>query len=196
MKILSNTSGLDTRFIKAVFTKVHAYMRTLENRKAPNWQNLRVKIEGRDMNYHSGRAFYNGNGYEWDLFLTLPRPVKRGTHWASEDKKGQRMNYMLHELVHIIYHELMHTYGYKHSQYSDITKRECLKLYPDNIAVPAAAAPAAKEKPPKWQTKLNALRNRQDAWQRKAKRAENALKKINTSIKYYERKYEKDSDNE
>lgn len=196
MKIIKNTSGRSTREIKKVFTKVHAYMRKLENRAAPNWKNLRVKIEGRDGNYHSGRAYYNGHGDDWDLFLTLPRPIVKGQGFNGyEHAKGRANKYRVHELVHIVYHELMHTYGYDHSQYSDITTAEAEKLYPENFEVPVEQPTPAKLKQaacPKWRTKYESALKRRKAWLSKQKRAANALKKVEKQIKYYERTYQKE----
>lgn len=189
MKIIKNTSGRDTAYIKSVFTKVHTYMRTLEKRKAPNWKNLRVKINGREEKYHSGRAYIGGRGGEWDVFLTLPRPVKNGTAWHSEDKKGQPMFYGTHSLASLVYHELMHTYGYKHSQYNDISEKELNKLFPEVIDLPPAIDKVKAAALPKWQAKYDSALKRRKVWQAKAKRAANALKKVEKQIAYYERTY-------
>lgn len=191
MRIIKNTSTRDGAFIKSVFTKVHAYMRTLENRKAPNWKNLRVKLAGREENYHSGRAYYGGHGYnDWDVFLTLPRCIRKGTHWATGDDKGRANVYRIHELASLVYHELMHTYGYKHAEYNDILPGELAQLYPDNFEVPAEAEKLQCAAAPKWRTKYDSALKRRKAWLSKAKRAETALKKIEKQIKYYERTYD------
>lgn len=191
MRIVKNTSGYETRALKAVFTKVHAFMRSpkCEGKPAPNWKNLRVVIEGREDNRHSGRAYLGGHGYDWDLFLTIPRPVKRGTNWYSKNQKGQRNEYRVHRLASLVYHELMHTYGYNHNQYNDIRADDLERLYPDNYVLPV---PEPKPEAPKvaaWVGKRERLLKRRKAWQTKAKRAKNALAKIEKSLAYYERTY-------
>lgn len=191
MRITKNTSGYDTRAIKRVFTVVHAFMRSpkCEGKPAPNWRGLRVKIEGRDGGYHSGRAYYHGRGCDWDVFLTLPRPVLRGTNWHTEHRKGKVQTYRVRALASLVYHELMHTYGYRHSQYNDIRAEDLERLFPDNYVLPT---PAPKPEPVKvaaWIQKRDRLLARRKAWESKAKRAENALKKINKSLRYYERTY-------
>lgn len=189
MRIIKNTSGYDTRAIKAVFTRVHTFMRSAkcEGKPAPNWKGLRVKIEGREDNRHSGRAFYGGHGYDWDIFLTLPRPIKRGTDWA--DDKGKPNTYRVRKLASLIYHELMHTYGYKHAHYNDIRDADLETLYPDNFVLPAPGPKAEPTKAAAWINKRDRLLARKKAWESKAKRAKNALAKIEKSLKYYARKY-------
>jgi hypothetical protein len=188
MKIIKNTSGRSTREIKKVFTIVHHYMKTLEHRPAPNWRNLRVVIAGRETNYAGGRSFYNGRGGDWDLFLTIPRPVKLGTHWASEQHKGKSNFLGVQRLASLVYHELMHTYGYKHSQFTDITEVELNKLFPEAYNIPTATE-ATPDKSPKWRKRYDTALINEKRWLSKQKRAANALKKVRTRIKYFERKY-------
>ena len=192
MRITKNTSGYCTRAIKAVFTKVHAFMRSpkCEGKPAPNWRNLRVQIEGRDGGYHSGRAYYGGHGIDWDVFLTLPRPTLKGTNWHTERRKGEATNYRVRKLASLIYHELMHTYGYKHSQYNDIRAEDLERLFPDNYLVPVPEPKPERVKQAAHIDKYARLVARRKAWESKARRAENALKKINKSIRYYERTYD------
>jgi len=190
MKIIKNTSGRSTREIKKIFTHVHRYMKKLEGRAAPNWKGLRVIIEGREDNYHSGRAYFHGHGGDWDVFLTLPRPTKKGTLWHNKERKGQPNYYGVHTLASLVYHELMHTYGYRHSEYNDITEPELNKLFPETYDIPAQPEPKARLAAlPKWQTKYNRLLARRKTWESKQRRAKVALKKLETQIKYYERTY-------
>jgi hypothetical protein len=96
-------------------------MKKLEGKPAPKWNGLRIEIakSRRGINDVSGFAFYHGRGagYKpWDVFLGVPH------NSATE-----------HQVAHLVYHELMHTYGYKHHQYNDIPKSELERLFPDNL---------------------------------------------------------------
>jgi hypothetical protein len=179
MKILKNTSAYDDAVLRKIICATHAYMVKLEGRKAPNWDNLRIKVRSKEYGW-SGQSYYHGNGrgwgHDWDVFFSLSPNM---TVWG---------------IVTAVYHELMHTYGYKHADYNDIPYKECAKVFPDNPKAvtwnkpPKAPKPKA-EKPPAWIAKYESAVKRKKAWETKKKRAETALKKINKTIKYYEKKY-------
>ncbi len=190
MKIIKNTSGRSTKAMRSLICKVHAHIRTLEKRPAPNWGRLRVKIAGREENHTSGRAYLNGHGYDWDVFLTLPRPVKLGTAWYSAKDKGKPNYYSARAFCRLVYHELMHTYGYNHHQYNGISGAELEKLVPENYDLPAQPAPAVKEKPAAWQKRYQQALAAEKRWASKEKRAAKALKKARQKIRYYERTYQ------
>ncbi len=192
MKITKNTSGYSTRELKRIICLVHSYMRKLERRPAPRWKNLSVHVRGRDGGNVSGRAFYNGCGYVngWDVVLTIPRRVCKGSGFWTEHK-GRVNNFRARRFAWLVYHELMHTYGYNHKQYTDIRDCDLAKLIPDDYVIPTAeekAKPKATP-PPKWATRYASVKKRQKKWAAKQKRAENALKKLATQARYYERTY-------
>lgn len=122
MRIVKNTSRYETKTLRSVLCKVHAHMRKLEGRPAPNWKNLRVKIGHLSRWGWSGYAYYGGKSWkDWDVHFSL----------------GQGQT--LHCFAKAVYHELMHTYGYRHSQYSDLPDRECEMLFPENGPLPEVA---------------------------------------------------------
>lgn len=190
MKIIKNTSGRSTKAMRSLICKTHAHLRTLEKRPAPNWGRLRVKVAGREENYTSGRAFYHGHGYDWDMFLTLPRPITLGTAWYSKDEKGKPNHYSARQFCRLVYHELMHTYGYRHKQYNGIRQTDLEKLIPEDYELPAQPAPAIKVKPPAWQRRYSQALAAEKRWLAKEKRATKALKKARQKIRYYERTYQ------
>lgn len=178
MRIVKNSTAYDTRFLRSIICTTHRYMQSLEGRPAPNWKALRVKIANTKRNgYHSGYAYFNGYGghKEWDVFFGLCKP-------------DSPMTMTNHTFCSLVYHELMHTYGYEHSQYSDIPKNEILKLFPDEVPLPLAKV-ATKEKEPVWKKRYRAVLAREKAWASKLKRAKTALKKAQYQRKYYEDKY-------
>ena len=171
MKIIKNTSAFDTRALRSIICKTHAHMQKIEGKPAPRWKGLSIKIQSR-LHGTSGRAFYNGLGYidDWDVFLSISP------------------NTTIYEFAYLVYHELMHTYGYSHKQYSNIKNNE-MKLIisddgplPEKIVLKQAAMPV-------WVKRYESALRRKESWEQKQSRAEKALKKVNAQIKYYERKY-------
>jgi len=132
MKIVRNTTKIESRVLRSLLCKVHAHMTKLERRKAPNWKNLRIKIGNRSKGGYRGWAYYYGKGPGgWDVHLSLPGDAtERGFGW-------------------LVYHELMHTYGYRHNEYGNIPDRELEALFPDNktIGIPVAVKAKAKRAP-------------------------------------------------
>ena len=112
MKIVKNTSVFDTRALRSLICKTHAHMRKLERRSAPNWAGLRIAIRGKSHGW-SGRAYHNGVSH-WT--------TKYSERWGVFFSINERMTTF--EFAVAVYHELMHTYGYNHSQYNDISHKE------------------------------------------------------------------------
>ncbi len=188
MKIIKNTSGRETAELRKLICRTHALMKRLEKKPAPNWKRLRIKIGGRNESYHSGRAYLGGYGCNgWDVFLTLPRPIVRQDQvW---DDNGRCNRYTARSFVKIVYHELMHTYGYNHDQYSDISQADLEKVVPENYnirAEPVKVKPAAE---PVWKKKYQQALAAEKRWLAKQKRAVTALKKARKKVRYYENKY-------
>jgi hypothetical protein len=115
MRIVKNTTRFENRVLRSLICRVHAHMKKLEGRPAPHWKGLRVAIGSRQR--YSGRAYLHGGGYgwsDWDVYLSLPPE-------ATERRTAS-----------LVYHELMHTYGYRHRQYNDIPAAELEALFPDD----------------------------------------------------------------
>ena len=174
--------------MRTLICRTHALIKRLEHRAAPNWKRLRFKIAGRNDNYHSGRAFCNGNGYEWDVFLTLPRPIKRDDVWFPH-RNGQPNYYSARFFVKLVYHELMHTYGYNHSEYNGIRQDDLERIVPTTCELAAEPVKAKPKPEPKWKKSYAQAVAAEKRWLAKQKRAVNALKKARQKVKYYERKY-------
>ena len=171
MQIIKNTSGYDTRAIRAVIVMAHNYIRKFEGRPAPNWSRLRVVVRGRDKGNHvTGCAALHGHGTRWDVCLTVPRP--------SLDAR---------ELLRLAHHELMHTYGYEHSGYVDISEAERAVLIPANYKMPTPAPKAKPAPADRKARRVASLIARRKQWQTRIKRAQTALTKIRKSLRLYER---------
>lgn len=132
MKIIKNTTRYETRTLRTLICRVHAHMKKLERRPAPNWPRLRIAIGNRSRAY-SGRAYFHGNGRgwgsDWDVYLSLP---------PDADERGTGS---------LVYHELMHTYGYRHGAYNDIPDAELAELFPENKPLGPPLKPKPKPKP-------------------------------------------------
>jgi hypothetical protein len=182
MRIINNSTVYETRALRTIICLTHWHMKKLMGKPAPNWNRLEVKIGNtKRTGYHSGHAFYGGRSSyigQADVFFGLCKPE------AS-------MTMTNHTFCHLVYHELMHTYGFRHSQYSDIPKREILKLFPIETDLPIANAPL-KKKELVWTKRYNSALAREKAWTTKLKRAKTALKKAQDQRKYYEKKYMSD----
>lgn len=152
MMIAKNTSGYQTRAIRAVITLAHQHIRSYERVGAPMWSELRITVRGRKGGHTSGCAVIGGN---W-MCLTLPR----------KDLTARR-------LLWIAYHELMHSFGYTHRQYRDLTDAELAALVPTDYVIPSQL-PVVR--PDRKLARVGALIARRDAWQSKLRRAQTALK--------------------
>ena len=182
MRIVKNSTPYDTRALRSIIYATHWYLKKLEGKPAPNWKRLEVKIGNtKRYGYHSGHAFYGGIADyvgQADVYFGLCKPE------AS-------MTMTNHTFCSLVYHELMHTYGYRHKQFTDIPKQEILKLFPIETDLLIAKAPL-KKKEPVWTKRYNSALYREKAWTTKLKRAKTGLKKAQYQLKYYERKYMSD----
>lgn len=170
MKITRNTTPFETRDVRRVICKVHAIMTKLEARPAPNWKHLRIALRGTTNTYVRGYAYYHGRGaYAWDVHLTLPAGIRE-----------QR-------LAWLVYHELMHTYGYKHKQYTDARDHELAAWFPEDRAIRLAADVKPKAKASVQEIRHQRVVVKLAAWQTKQKRAANAIKKLKSQLRYYEK---------
>lgn len=171
MKITKNTSGYAARDLRRVICKVHSYMKTLEGKAAPNWRRLKIHVRSRPRNYHTGRAFLGGHGYRgsWDVIFTIP------ANGETERKFGW-----------LVYHELMHTYGYHHSQYTNIPADELETLFPDNANI---LKPEPAPKVDHVAKRYAALVKRRATWQSKLNRAQVAHAKVEREVRAYESRH-------
>ena len=166
MKIISNTSRRESAHLRSIVCRVHKHMTKLEGRKCPCWDTLRTAIGGTAKSHDSGHAFLKPGGRQrHDVWLTIPH-----SHV-----------YTTHQFAHLVYHELMHSYGYKHSQYTNIRTSELDALFPLNDPIRDAHTPK-KDRPALTDLRLARAEQSLRAWQTKAKRAETAIKKLRARI--------------
>lgn len=168
MRIVKNTSHADTRFLRSLVVLVHNHMAKTEGRLKV-WKSLEVKFGSRRDHHVTGYA-YVGTG---PVHISIGKTAVTRT------------------VIKVIFHELMHVYGYTSHRNGRCDPR------PDDISAMMKGQPeslrgrvAAKRVPRDLvKDRYNALVARQEAWERKLKRAQTALGKIKQQRRYYERKY-------
>ncbi len=178
MKIIKNTTHYSTRELRRVICAVHKGMSKAEG-KLPFWKRCKIAIGNSKRGKYSvsGYAFYHGRGYKpWDVFLGLPHEKCTVRTFAD-----------------LVYHELMHSYGYKHTQYRDLTKAELNEMLGEEWCdqlIPLAAT-VAKPKPEVSvvEKRYAALLKRQQQWDAKLRRATTAKKKVDREVKVYARRH-------
>lgn len=171
MKITKNTSGFSTRELRGLIICAHNEIKRHERRSAPNWRDLRIVVRGRDAGtYVTGCAVLGGYG-----------GVRGGDMWMTLPRQGLTAR----EVVRLAYHELMHTYGYDHRAYRDLNEAELARLVPADYVL--ALAGRKREKKDGKVARIARLIERRKRWERTQKRARTALRKIDNSLRYYER---------
>ena len=100
MKIIKNTSLYDTKKLKGLFCHVHSQLAKYEGR-LPHWKSLKIQVMDKVKGRHASGCAYVGKVYG-----------NRPDMWLSLNKETS-----LERIAQIFGHELMHSYGYKHSQY-------------------------------------------------------------------------------
>lgn len=168
---LENHTNYNSSDLKKLFSLVvNKYKRTRFNFK---FDTLRIKCIYRKKKdgFCGGYAYYNNNL----VVLKLPK-VKTGYYEGETFEQN---------ISRTLMHECDHCRGMKHGSMPDDKNRD-VSFIPEDLIV------RVKEKPKKVKKtdddKINALLVRKKNWEAKLKRCENALKKINTKIKYYEKK--------
>ena len=106
MKIIKNTSLYDTKKLKGLFCHVHSQLSKYEGR-LPHWKSLKIQVMDKVQGRHASGCAYVGNvERQRKRFHKLP------DMWLSLNKETS-----LERIAQLFGHELMHSYGYKHSQY-------------------------------------------------------------------------------
>jgi hypothetical protein len=150
--------------------------------KLRTWKHLKIKIVYSRSGGTSGWATYSGYG----MLLRLEKPSPRRLY------KGEPQRCFVRSLVHLTYHELMHSYGYRHKQYGEIPNREILQIC-ENLGLDHRyQLPEKTEKPKRVRDlpmeRYNRICDRTVQWEKKAKRAATALKKLRKQKREYERR--------
>ena len=149
---IKNTTQYSTRAIRSVLTVVHNHIAKTEGRMK-RWDRFVVQIGYTKTsrtrgwawlgNAHTGPTYWAWSAFGThkgakvtpgakapDAVLRLPMPRAKpdgGEYWRADE----------HDLAWLAYHEFMHSYGYNHSQYSNIPKAELDELFPENRALPS-----------------------------------------------------------
>jgi hypothetical protein len=177
MKVESNTSDIPTAFLRTVFAKVHNHLKKSEGHLR-SWKYLKVTVRQSPTKRHcSGYAYYNTG----PITLTLAR-----REVVFDDKVYPILT--TRKIAWIFYHEVMHVYGYKHKQYSDIPKEELDALCADWPEHPPRIEKKSKPRVDHVAKRATSIDARIEQWGTKLKRAENALKKLKTQKRYYDKK--------
>lgn len=211
MKIVKNTSEIPTAFLRKVFSRVHQRTSKVEG-KLKCWKFLKVTIRQGKKFGSSGYAYFNYG----PITLTLGRmgddhyhvrdndpertgdvgsgraffPFLKGTipGWTRVDE--WRPNLSTREIADLFFHEVMHVYGYKHGHGCDPGSAdldwimETLPEFPERIQATSKAA-----RRDLIRERYERLLMRRVSWAAKAKRAENALTKVERDIRVYENRH-------
>jgi len=101
MKIIKNTSLFETKKLKSLFCLVHSQLAKDEGR-LPHWKSLKIQVMDKVQGRHASGCAYVG------------KVISRGEPdmWLSLNKETS-----LERIAQLFGHELMHSYGYRHSQF-------------------------------------------------------------------------------
>jgi hypothetical protein len=184
MKI-KNRTRYDSRVLARVFALVHSWMAKEIGHKLRQWPRLDVEVKYRN----SGRLGVSGCATVGGWHMTLRLPQER---IASGEGRLRTAT-----LAWVVWHELLHTYGYRHDRFSppamyntDSAERFAFVVEKIGSEMVADAAVKVKVKPTKETTqraRYDRLVANEKAWQSKLKRAQTALRKIAKRKRYYER---------
>ncbi len=106
MKIIKNTSLYDTKKLKGLFCHVHSQLSKYEGR-LPHWKSLKIQVMDKVQGRHASGSAYVGNVERHRQYRTEVPDM-----WLSLNKETS-----LEVIAQLFGHELMHSYGYQHSQY-------------------------------------------------------------------------------
>jgi hypothetical protein len=90
-------------------------------------------------------------------------------------------------LLALAHHELMHTLGFEHGQFVDLSEADQIKLIPENYEISKQAEKRAPAPSDRKAARIVSLIEREKKWQTRMKRAQTAMKKIRASLRRYER---------
>lgn len=170
MKIIKNTSKCDTKALRSLFSFIHNQIAKSEG-KLTWWKSLRIQISD---------GHYSGHAY-------LGRVYTTGHHMHLSIGKGN-----LWEASQLFAHELMHSYGYTHSQFPTypLTEKQMQEIEERFSDTPLIVEKKPKRKINKVAQRYERMLKRQKSWNRKLKLAQTNLAKVQKEIKHYERTYD------
>jgi len=175
MKMLNKTQ-YDTNALRSLLTEVHNLVSKTEGR-LKTWGGLRVKVVTGRNGRISGYAYLTGHF----MRLRIPKPE---THPKP------------HDIAYLMEHELMHCYGYKHSQMGVCrrgwaTAAERYKwadeMFPQGIPVKTPKVRVTPDKADIQEKRYLRVVAQVKTWTTKLKRAQTAIKKLAVRRRYYEK---------
>jgi len=194
---VENKTNYSTRALRSIFCSVHGDL----PRKLPTWRRLTVTIVyakrmekwfvekedgGKELvpmahgpTHMTGSASYNGR----HMTLRLPRE-RVDLLWVAK----------------LFHHEILHNFGTRHPDYPAhlgrnfwktdaegyrwVIEKHGFEQYLDEVVPESKAKPTIDEK---RDERVQRLLQRRKAWVTKLRRAETALKKIDQSLRYYDK---------
>lgn len=184
MRIISNSTNLDSKKLQSLFSTVHNRLAKYEGRLG-HWKSLKVAIENRAYGYR-GLA-YVGQGYkyhDWDIKI-----------------KCSKNKFILESIAQLFAHELMHSYGYFdtkkqagiRSKGRVFDNKPLLEKDMDFINQKFGEVDFQRKEKPKVKIDKVALREERAKanlanWEKKLSFAKNKVKKYQAKVRYYEKK--------
>lgn len=189
MKIINQTD-YPTPALRSIMVAVH----NAEPRgRLKTWARLTVTIRyaRKGDRPYTGNARYNG----LRCTLSVPRPATTYAPGVDVTTLGDASLCRVVRFAALWRHEMWHLYGIRHAAYTDAImwcQPECvdhvhLGPFADVHAVPPASAKTKPTKTELQAQKVAGLQARRLTWRRKKSRAENAIAKIDRSLRYYDR---------
>ncbi len=183
MKIIKNTSAFDTVKLKTLYSHIHREISKSEG-KLRYWKTLKIQIWQKKHGY-SGRAYLDKYyGVNYDMHLSM-----------SEDLS-------LYNIAQLFAHELMHNYGYEHSQFRHhpldekqmaiITDKFTDADYFKKVDKPKQPINKVAKNYKQLQSRQANLLKKQKQYESNLKRIANSMKKIERKLKHYEKIYDED----
>lgn len=168
MKVINKTN-YNTRTLRSVMCSVHGDF----PKRLPTWKHLEVTVVY-SRSGMSGYASYDG----YRMRLRVPKK-KVSLLWFAK----------------LFHHEILHSYGLKHKDFQGNIGREMWKdaekyqwvVNKHGLQEMLEEVEPVKPKPDLREEKVRRLMERRKAWATKARRAETALKKIDRSLRYYQK---------
>ena len=179
MKVISNTSGYDTKKLKQIFSMCYSAIKRTEG-SLWRWKGLKVIIK--NMQNHKKwyrKGSYSGYAYFNKQYGTQPDMVLR----LTPDMK-------ISTISQLFAHELMHCYGFDHSgfRHDPLDDVDVEKIRSKFKGVNLLSVPKPKIKIDHVALRKKTAEKNLKNWLRKLKLAENKVKKYKKKVKYYLRK--------
>jgi hypothetical protein len=182
MRIMKNTTNLDSKKLQSLFSFIHNLIATHEGR-LKHWKDLKIQINNRSFGF-SGRAYIGQvYGEGWDILLKYSKQ-------SAND---------IEDISQLFAHELMHSYGYRDKKAKG--KGRGRQFPVDPLSEKDIAAIKKKfdgvnfnrEAKPKVKIDHVALRKQRAEknlanWESKLKFAQNKVKKYHATVSYYKKK--------